>query len=133
MYENCDECGYLTCQCDEPAEGHECKLCGYVPTHRELQNGTCPECEGKEATQRFRTQIVLLCEEYGIPVPDGPGWDPNTEVELYRDEEGWHVSDPDMGDEWAPKDDETALRIRSRCLICGSEWSSSLCPACRAE
>lgn len=46
MDEFCDKCGvFEPCRCDfENDLGYECQKCGYVPTHRELQAGGCPEC-----------------------------------------------------------------------------------------
>lgn len=45
MDEFCEDCGDDPCVCDEENDcGYECQECGYVPTHRELQAGRCPEC-----------------------------------------------------------------------------------------
>lgn len=43
-YELCEYCGHITCQCDKPQDGYECPECGYTPTLRELNRGSCPQC-----------------------------------------------------------------------------------------
>lgn len=42
--EECEYCGCIHCECNSRVDGYECKECGYTPTHRELQRGSCPQC-----------------------------------------------------------------------------------------
>lgn len=42
--EHCEECGSAPCACEQPVDGYECQECGFVPTRRELNRGTCPAC-----------------------------------------------------------------------------------------
>lgn len=59
MDEFCNRCGYAECRCDRENDlGYECPHCGYIPTHRELQNGTCPQCrdERRQAQQQANPQ-----------------------------------------------------------------------------
>ena len=51
--EFCDGCGHAQdeCKCDRPVEGYECGKCGYVPTQRELNRGSCPGCRELRQTE----------------------------------------------------------------------------------
>jgi predicted Zn-ribbon and HTH transcriptional regulator len=46
--EQCSGCGQYECECHRRVEGYECGKCGYTPTRRELNNGSCPRCPREE-------------------------------------------------------------------------------------
>ncbi len=50
------------CICDETADGYECGECGYIPSRRELMNGTCPKC-WRERKARSQTNQPTDPEE----------------------------------------------------------------------
>ena len=54
----CRTCDGEQGNCECPAEGYECGECGYEPTWKELQRGTCRGCyEARMAAEKELTDV----------------------------------------------------------------------------